>query len=82
MGRAVPSLQRYELGSWSQKNKGESEGKGPVGYEGSQRQVEFFDSARKENILGRKPDKTGVVGRTSERPNHSVGHRFEVRGES
>ena len=33
---------------------------------------EFYDSVRKENILGRK----------SQRPNHSVGQSFEVRGES
>ena len=30
----------------------------------------------------RETDKTGVAGRTSQRPNHSIGQSFEVRGES
>ena len=43
---------------------------------------EFHDSARKGNILGRKQTGPGVVGRTSQRPNHSFGQCFEVCGES
>ena len=39
---------------------------------------EFNDSAWKD----KKTDKTGVVGRTSQRPHHRVGQSFEVRGES
>ena len=41
----------------------------------------FCDSAHKENILARKQTKL-ELWRTSQRPNHSVGQSFEVRGES
>ena len=32
--------------------------------------------------FGKETDKTGVVGRTSQSPNNSVGQSFEVRGET
>ena len=35
-----------------------------------------------KNFFGKETDKTGVVGRTSQRPNHSVGQRLEMRGEA
>ena len=49
------------------------------------REDEFHDSARKEKTskhFGKETEKTGVVGRASQGPNHSVGQSFEVRGES
>ena len=41
------------------------------------RRDEFYDSAGQRKHFGKETDKTGVVGRTPQRPNHSVGQSFE-----
>ena len=65
----------------AKKTKRESEGKGAVGYEGSQRQGGMNSVTQPaKKTFGKETDKTGVVGRTSQRPNHSFGQSFEVRG--
>ena len=40
--------------------------------------IEFYDPARKNNILGRKQTRPGVVGRAPRRPNHSLGQSSGV----
>ena len=42
------------------------------------REKEFYDPALKDNILGKKTDKTGAEGRAPQRPNHSLGQSSEV----
>ena len=40
------------------------------------RRDEFNELARKRQHLGKESDETGVVGRTSQRPDHSVGQNL------
>ena len=56
---------------------------GAVGYAGSRRKgVVFLRLSPQKKKFGKETDKTGVVGRTSQRPRRCFGQSFEVRGES
>ena len=68
MGRAVMSQQRDEQGKAMKAAKDRDE--------------EYYDPARREDILVKNKDTSGVEGRTPQRPNCGLGNGAKLLGES